>query len=1164
MPANEVLTYTADTSDLEKKLNNIKVAYQTLSEFLGKEIEVPIHVEDAIRQAQILQAELKRLAESTAQWGNVKIGENLKTQIEAEVGAIRNSEQQLRGEFKDTANFYAKSSQEMVAAARSNAAAMVGANKQTQGSVEGLNFTLLDFVRTLRNIYILNRSAQFIKELGQDSLDTSVEFEAMKNSFTAVLHSSTDANKALAELRDTADTLGINFQKLTENFLRVEAAGKAAGFTADATKAIFEGVAVASTAMQLSTAETSRVFTAFEQVMSKGVLSAEEIRRQLGNALPGAFALTARALGVSTSELEKMFRAGQVLSNEALPKIAAEMVKTFGPAAVANVTSTRAEFARFENQMFDIKKAIGDGLKPVVLDIIRGFDEQDKGLKNLTQDSNLAAITFRDLAGAFVDVTKVTEQTKKSNDEFLGHAGSLAVEVGGAFGTLVTGIDAAVLGMLHLDKQSEEQTQRQKQIKTGIQEIVEEIRIQTGLTQSAGDVAVDYNSKAQKKVDELAAAYKKLSEQQAATALIGNITKDIPPAFEGAAKSINDLAISIGKYFKEINDNHTALDPQVVQFYAEEIARLRTEFEKAGKLTPAFKQALDDLANAMGGPAVVAATNLSSAMQELGIKTERQLQAAGEAVVNYVEAIESAGPATTDQADIIIKNIKQIDDSLKALPADQQAANQDLINSLDKIQQKYASLTTEAIKEVTKQKEEVAKQFREMSQSVGDIFDKLHDKIKDSLNVTGDAAKSIKDLQKEYDELGNQVTLTTEDFNRQQEILLEIDKKQEDVASEIKTAFSNSSQEIGKAFEDLILHNDNLIKGLALLPDAARTSALAMIRNFDDIAKSGGASEDSLKDFGLGIAKIFSDAGVPMAGFIAQIKGTDDVMAQLAARVGDLKSSGINELFGGEKESSGNITATADAVKNLGNQWHFTAQEIQDAINYFKDNNDLLIADKDNVLSLADATDKYGSMLTTVDDSLSQFVQSQKDVTDVIKASNNEVTSAGTVLSNYVDTLDMLDNTAGKTDETMNNVSDTFEHAQDSVKGITFDTDQLTASAVNQRIAFDKNKAAIQGLASRQDEFNASLEGVDETASNMVETFANTSKASANLGKELQTAGKEGAKGGKELADSMGGVEEKVKSIDNYFDNWINKKLPAIAEAVNAIKVELDAAAAEA
>ena len=87
-------------------------------------------------------------------------------------------------------------------------------------------------------------------------------------------------------------------------------------------KYIYEQLTRAAAGYHMSADRTRDMMNAVIQMMSKGKVASEELRRQLGNALPGAFGIMAAAIGVSNAELEDMMKKGQVLSADALPRFA--------------------------------------------------------------------------------------------------------------------------------------------------------------------------------------------------------------------------------------------------------------------------------------------------------------------------------------------------------------------------------------------------------------------------------------------------------------------------------------------------------------------------------------------------------------------------------------------------------------------------------------------------------------------------------------------------------------------------------------------------------------------------------------------------------------------------------------------------------------------------
>jgi tape measure domain-containing protein len=99
----------------------------------------------------------------------------------------------------------------------------------------------------------------------------------------------------------------------------------------------------------LSNDDLKGSLNALSQMISKGTVSAEELRGQLGERLPGAFNLAAKAMGVTTAELGKMLENGEIMAGDLLPKLALELNKTFGDKITGNVDSLQASTNRLSN-----------------------------------------------------------------------------------------------------------------------------------------------------------------------------------------------------------------------------------------------------------------------------------------------------------------------------------------------------------------------------------------------------------------------------------------------------------------------------------------------------------------------------------------------------------------------------------------------------------------------------------------------------------------------------------------------------------------------------------------------------------------------------------------------------------------------------------------------
>jgi len=223
-------------------------------------------------------------------------------------------------------------------------------------------------------------------------VDTARETSKLSAVFANVTGSAQAANREMAFAADLAEKYGASVTVLSSALASFEAAAKTSNLTITQTRQIFESVVKASGALGLSADETRGALLALQQMMSKGTVSAEELRGQLGERLPGAFQLAANAMGVTTSELGKMLQQGQVVSDDFLPKFSAELDKAFSDARFNNINSN---INRLSNAWFELKKALVD----------RAFGD-------------IFAKTIREITEAIRDLTLLLEKGPRAFDDF--------------------------------------------------------------------------------------------------------------------------------------------------------------------------------------------------------------------------------------------------------------------------------------------------------------------------------------------------------------------------------------------------------------------------------------------------------------------------------------------------------------------------------------------------------------------------------------------------------------------------------------------------------------------------------------------------------------------------------------------------------------------------
>lgn len=182
--------------------------------------------------------------------------------------------------------------------------------------------------------------AVFDQTLKSDSIRSSLEFT----------FGSVDlADAKLEQLLNTANRLGVNYNALTSSYKSFTGAVIASNFNFKEGERIFNAVTGASARLKLSSEQTEGALLALQQMISKGNVQAEELRGQLGERLPGAFSIAARAMGVTEQELNKMLQKGEVLAADLLPKLATELEKTFSLDTETKVTGLAAAWERLTN-----------------------------------------------------------------------------------------------------------------------------------------------------------------------------------------------------------------------------------------------------------------------------------------------------------------------------------------------------------------------------------------------------------------------------------------------------------------------------------------------------------------------------------------------------------------------------------------------------------------------------------------------------------------------------------------------------------------------------------------------------------------------------------------------------------------------------------------------
>ena len=146
--------------------------------------------------------------------------------------------------------------------------------------------------------------------------------------------------RSLKFLAELTDKYGTDLIGTTEAFAKFKAAATPAGIAMAEQERIFSNISKAMASFGISGGEAALTMMAITQMMSKGKISSEELRRQLGERMPVAMQAMANAAGVSMSQLDKLLKEGKLRSAEIIGKFSDELAKLSGDTSTDNLESS--------------------------------------------------------------------------------------------------------------------------------------------------------------------------------------------------------------------------------------------------------------------------------------------------------------------------------------------------------------------------------------------------------------------------------------------------------------------------------------------------------------------------------------------------------------------------------------------------------------------------------------------------------------------------------------------------------------------------------------------------------------------------------------------------------------------------------------------------------
>jgi tape measure domain-containing protein len=218
--------------------------------------------------------------------------------------------------------------------------------KDIQKTLNGLKQSFLNFAGAIGISLGLGKFVSMLK-------DTALQLDTAQNVLKNVSNSTVEYAESLSFLRKISNDYGQDLIVLTNNFAQFRAAARDSGLQIGQLRDIYDSLAKAAGAYHMSADRTNDMMNAVTQMFSKGKVAAEELRRQLGNSLPGAFNIMAKAAQMAgkttngtTAELEEAMRKGEILAKDVMPAFATVLNAI---TAGANFNSLQQSITRLGN-----------------------------------------------------------------------------------------------------------------------------------------------------------------------------------------------------------------------------------------------------------------------------------------------------------------------------------------------------------------------------------------------------------------------------------------------------------------------------------------------------------------------------------------------------------------------------------------------------------------------------------------------------------------------------------------------------------------------------------------------------------------------------------------------------------------------------------------------
>lgn len=219
--------------------------------------------------------------------------------------------------------------------------------------------------------------------------ETVATFNKYQIALAGVSTNQDDFNTSIQAAKQFSEQFVVPLDTTIAQYTKLKASVVGAGLGTDETNKAFEALSASVIATGGSSEDLNSALRAASQVFSKGKVSAEELRQQIGERLPGAFTIFADSMGISTKQLDKLLEQGKVTLDDFVG-FTEELIRRYGTTAEELAKAPELAGARLEVAVRKAQLAfggffanVGAGFQDYFTNLINFALENEETLKDV-------------------------------------------------------------------------------------------------------------------------------------------------------------------------------------------------------------------------------------------------------------------------------------------------------------------------------------------------------------------------------------------------------------------------------------------------------------------------------------------------------------------------------------------------------------------------------------------------------------------------------------------------------------------------------------------------------------------------------------------------------------------------------------------------------------